>query len=318
MDKLNHIPSYEDILNAHEVIKPAIHNTPVMTCQTINRMAGAEIYFKCENFQKVGAFKMRGASCAVAALSKNEKRKGIGTHSSGNHAQAVALAASLYNIRAHIVMPENASPVKRAAVQGYGAIIHTSGNRIEERESKMNEVIGQTGISFIHPYDDYNIIAGQATAAKELIDRIPDLDSIIAPVGGGGLLSGTSLISHYCNDKIKVYGAEPKLVDDAYRSFHSGVVETNDRIDTIADGLRTTLSNRTLEIIRRYVDEIITVKEETIVSAMRLIWERAKIVVETSGAVPLAAILENKNLFKNQRVGVILSGGNVDLGRLPF
>lgn len=315
---MDHIPTRDDILKAHKLIKPYIHRTIVLANQSINGFTGASIYFKCENFQKVGAFKMRGASSAVAALDDHLKYKGIATHSSGNHAQAVALTAKLHGIEAHIVMPENAPYIKRNAVEEYGATVYTSGNLITDREEKMQEVLNSSGATFIHPYNDYNIIAGQATTAKELLEDLPDLEIVMAPVGGGGLISGTALSTKYHDPDIKIYGAEPKLVDDAYRSFKSGKIESNSRIDTIADGLRTMLGEKTFGIIRQYVDDILTVEEEYIIKAMRLIWERMKIVVEPSGAVPLAAVLEHPEIFKGKKVGLIISGGNVDLQELPF
>jgi threonine dehydratase len=315
---MNHIPTRQDIIDAHKSIRSYIHRTPVYSNTTINDLADASIYFKCENFQKVGAFKMRGASCAVGALEAEEKYKGVATHSSGNHAQAVALTAKMHGIEAHIVMPENAPVIKRNAVEEYGATVYTSGNLISDREKKMTEVLTETGATFIHPYNNYHIIAGQATAAKELLEDLPDLDIVIAPVGGGGLLSGTALSCKYHNDQIKVYGAEPKIVDDAARSLKSGKIEENQRIDTIADGLRTMLGEKTFAVIQKYVDDILVVEEEDIIKAMRLIWERMKIVVEPSGAVPLAAILAHPNLFIDKKIGVIISGGNVDLQELPF
>ena len=315
---MDHIPTREDLIQTHKSIKPYIHRTLVLANQSINTLTGASIYFKCENFQKVGAFKMRGASSAVTAMDEQLKYRGIATHSSGNHAQAVALTAKLHGIEAHIVMPENAPSIKRNAVEEYGATVYTSGNLITDREEKMQEVLDRTGATFIHPYNDFNIIAGQATAAKELLEDFPDLDIVMAPVGGGGLLSGTALSTKYHDPGIKVYGAEPKLVDDAYRSFKNGKIETNSRIDTIADGLRTMLGEKTFTIIGQYVDDIHTVEEEFIIKAMRLIWERMKIIVEPSGAVPLAAVLEHPQVFTGKKVGLIISGGNVDLQELPF
>ncbi|MDH3648993.1 MAG: pyridoxal-phosphate dependent enzyme [Saprospiraceae bacterium] len=316
--KLSRIPTRQDVDTVHEGIRAMIHRTPVIRSQGINDLTGADIYFKCENFQKVGAFKMRGASSAVSALSPEQRAKGIATHSSGNHAQAAALSARLFGTSAHIVMPENAPAIKRTAVESYGAKIYTSGSRVEDREKMIRSVLDETGATFIHPYNNYNIIAGQATAAKELLEDCESLQIIMAPVGGGGLLSGTSLSSKYHDPQCVVLGAEPKLVDDAYRSFHSGKIEQNERIDTIADGLRTTLGDKTLEIIRKYVDDILTVSEESIIGAMRLMWERMKIVVEPSGAVPLAAVLEQPEIFRSKKVGIIVSGGNVDLSQLPF
>jgi threonine dehydratase len=318
MKKLTNKPTLEDIELAHEAIKPFIHKTPVLTSEGINQIAGCEIYFKCENFQKIGAFKMRGATCAVLSLTEAEKQKGIATHSSGNHAQAIALSAKLQNVAAHIVMPENAPIIKRNAVVGYGANVYTSGNRIQDREAMLDEVVEKTGATFIHAYNNYNVIAGQGTASKELHEFVDDLDVIIAPVGGGGLMSGTALYTHYAKSNVTILGAEPKLVDDAFRSLQSGKIEQNDRIDTIADGLRTTLGDKTFAIIRKYVEEIITVSEEEIVAAMRLIWERMKIIVEPSCAVPFAAILQQKERFAGQKIGIIISGGNVDVEKLPF
>lgn len=318
MKKLTNIPTLEDIEMAHAAIKPFIHETPVLSSQGLNEIAGCKIYFKCENFQKVGAFKMRGASCAVLSLTEAEKQKGIATHSSGNHAQAVALSAKLQNIPAHIVMPENAPIIKRNAVVGYGANVYTSGNTIQEREAMLDGIVEKTGANFIHPYDNYNVIAGQATASKELHEFVDDLDVIIAPIGGGGLMSGTALYTHYTKPNVTILGSEPKLVDDAFRAFHSGKIEQNTRLDTIADGLRTTLGEKTLTIIRKHVEEIITVSEEEIVHAMRLIWERMKIIIEPSCAVPFAAVLQQKERFADQKIGIIITGGNVDLEKLPF
>lgn len=318
MNQLTNIPTLADIEMAHKAIAPYIHHTPVLSSQGLNEIAGCSLFFKCENLQKVGAFKMRGASCAVMALTTEEKARGIATHSSGNHAQAVALAAKLNGIPAHIVMPKNAPSIKRAAVEGYGATVYTSGNTITEREGLLEEVLQKTNATFIHPYNNYNVIAGQATAAKELHETITDLQVIIAPIGGGGLMSGTALYTHYAHPTVKILGAEPKNVDDAFRSLQSGKMETNDTIDTIADGLRTALGDKTFPIIMQHVEEIITVSEAEIVAAMQLIWERLKVVVEPSGAVPFAAILQQKERFKGKRIGVVFSGGNVDLTQLPF
>lgn len=318
MHKISTVPTQSDIDLAHTAIKDIIHHTIVISNQSINDRFGTKIYFKCENFQKVGAFKMRGAACAVAALSDVERAQGIATHSSGNHAQAVALSAKLAGISAHIVMPDNAPSIKREAVKGYGAHIYTSGPKIEDREQMMRTVLQDTGATFIHPYNNFNIIAGQATAAKELLQEVSDLDILMAPIGGGGLMSGTALIGKYFNPKLKIFGVEPEVVDDAFRSFHSGRIESNKVINTIADGLRTNLGEKTLQIIRAHVDAILTVEEVSIVSAMKFIWERMKIIVEPSGAVPLAAVMENPEIFRDRKVGIIISGGNVDLTALPF
>lgn len=318
MSILNHVPALGDIQTAHDLIAPYVHRTPVLTSSSIDALAGCSIYFKCENFQKIGAFKMRGAAHAMALLDAAARGRGLATHSSGNHAQAVARAAQLAGVPAYIVMPRNAPAIKRAATAGYGATIIESGNTIAERESKLEEVVAAYGATFIHPYNDYAVIAGQATASKELHEEVPDLEIVVAPVGGGGLLSGTALYTHYARPGVTVIGAEPERVDDAFRAFKSGRIEQNDRIDTIADGLRTTLGTRTLPIIRGHVREIMTVSESEIVAAMRLIWERMKIIIEPSCAVPLAAILRNRAAFEGRKVGVILTGGNVDLERLPF
>ncbi len=318
MDHHSTFPTKQDIIHAHDFIKPSIHHTPICTSSSIDQILGCNIFFKCENFQRVGAFKMRGTSYAIHGIDAEARDKGICTHSSGNHAQAVALAAKINGIAAHIVMPANAPTVKRAAVKGYGAHIYNSGSRIEDRENMVSEVLKKTGAHFIHPYNDYLVITGQATAAKELLEETEQLDVILAPVGGGGLISGTALTAKYFSTSTMVYGAEPKAVDDAYRSFHSGRIEKNATINTLADGLCTTLGDKTLSIIRAHVDDIYTVTELSIVEAMRLLWERMKMVVEPSAAVPLAAVMENVEMFKNLQVGIILSGGNVDLKNLPF
>ncbi len=315
---MQHTPTLSDIQEAQEALQGLAHRTPVVTCAALDHCTGASIYMKCENLQKVGAFKFRGATNALRLTPHADRRAGVATHSSGNHAQAVALTARMFGVPAHIVMPENAPDIKRRAVEGYGAMVYTSGNRIQEREQRLEEVLATTGASFVHPYDDYRVIAGQATAALELLADVPDLDYLLAPIGGGGLLSGTALTAHYKGGGVKVIGAEPALADDAYRSFHSGRLEGNIRIDTIADGLRTQLSQRTLDIITAHVDDVLTVDEQQIVWAMELIWERAKLVVEPSGAVPLAAVLQHSHRFAGKRVGMILSGGNVDLKTLPF
>lgn len=318
MELLFQIPTLQDIQQTHLAIAPMIHRTPVLTCASIDAISGANLFFKCENFQKVGAFKMRGASSASIRLSEEARRNGIATHSSGNHAQAVALSAKLLGIPAYVVMPENAPAIKVAGVRSYGAEIIFCAPNIAARESTLEAVVAQTGAYFIHPYNDYNIIAGQATAAKELLEDVPDLEAILAPVGGGGLMSGTALATRYLSPGTAVYGAEPAAVDDARRSLQSGKIEVNATTNTIADGLRTHLGEKTFDIIKNQVDDIFAVSEEAIVAAMRLVWERMKIVIEPSCAVPLAAVLNNPTVFAGKRVGIILSGGNVDLGDLPF
>ncbi len=316
--KLTTIPTFEDIKRVHEEITPYINKTPVLSSSSINQISGATIFFKCENFQKVGAFKMRGAASATMALSPEELAKGVATHSSGNHAQAVALSAKNYGTKAYIVMPSNAPSIKRAATEGYGAEIITCEPTLEARETTLNEVVEKTGATFLHPYNNYDVIAGQATCAKELIEEVGLLDVVMAPVGGGGLMSGTSISTRALLPNAQIIGAEPEVANDAYRSFKSGTMQYNTRIDTIADGLRTNLGEYTLEIILKNVDDIITVSEEEIVKAMRLIWERMKIIIEPSCAVPLAAVLQQPERFRGKKIGIILTGGNVDVEELPF
>ena len=318
MKKLDQLPTLNDIRQTAGAIEDMIHRTPVMSSDNLNALSGATIFFKGENFQKVGAFKMRGAASAALRLSDEERKRGLATHSSGNHAQAVARAAQLQGVPAYIVMPIDAPAIKKAATEGYGARIIFCQSTIEARETTLEEVVGETGATFIHPYNDYGVIAGQATAALELFEETAPLDTVLAPIGGGGLMSGTALTTRYLSPGTEVIGAEPEAVDDAFRSFHSGRIERNPSIDTIADGLRTTLGPKTFDIIRREVDDIITVSETAIVEAMRLIWERMKIIIEPSCAVPFAAVLRNRERFAGKRIGIILTGGNVDLGNLPF
>ncbi|MCF8457827.1 MAG: pyridoxal-phosphate dependent enzyme [Bacteroidales bacterium] len=312
------IPVFSQVQEAHRRISKYIHRTPVLSSSSIDSILGCELLFKCENFQKVGAFKFRGACNAVFSLSDEEAMKGVGTHSSGNHAAALALAARMRGIKSYIVMPDNSPDIKKKAVAGYGAEITYCEPTLEARESTMEKVIEQTGANFIHPYNFDRIICGQATAAKELLEDYPDLQIVMAPVGGGGLLSGTAISSKSINPNIKVIAAEPSGADDAYRSFKSGQLIPSTNPKTIADGLLTSLGDLTLEIILKHVDDILRVEEETIVKAMRMIYERMKIIVEPSSAVPLAAIMENPHLFQHKKTGIILSGGNVDLDKLPF
>jgi threonine dehydratase len=290
----------------------------VITCAGLDRIAGAKLFFKCENLQKVGAFKARGATNAVLALADREARQGVASHSSGNHAAALARAAALRGVPVHIVMPRTAPEVKRAAVAGYGAEITDCEPTLAARESTLAELVERTGANFIHPYDDPVVIAGQGTAALELLEEAPDLDVVIAPIGGGGLLSGTVIAAEGTPKDVAVFGAEPKGADDAFRSLRDGVIYPSVRPETIADGLLTSLSELTFAILNGRVAGILTVSEEAIVEAMRLVWQRAKLVVEPSGAVPFAAILEHGDRFQDRRVGIILSGGNVDLDRLPW
>lgn len=311
-------PSAREIREAYELIRPFINHTPVLSSSFLNRLCGAEIYFKCENFQKVGAFKARGATNAVRSLDPSMISKGVATHSSGNHAQALSWAASLAGIKAHIVMPSNSSPVKIAAVRDYGGLITFCEPNLESRESTLSLVQKNTGACEIHPYNNEKIIAGQATAALELLEEIPGLDILLAPVGGGGLLSGTALSANYFSQGTKVIAAEPEMADDAFRSFKSKNLIPSVNPETIADGLRTSLGSLTFPIILDHVDEIVTVSEEAIIQAMKLVWERMKIIIEPSSAVPVAAILEGKLDIKGKRTGIIISGGNVDLNNLPW
>ena len=311
-------PTFSDVLEAAERIRPYIHRTPVVTCNSLDRIAGATLFFKCENLQKVGAFKARGATSAVLSLSEGAVQRGVATHSSGNHAAAVARAAQIRGVAAHIVMPSSAPPVKRAAVEGYGALITECEPTLEARETVLAEVVARTGATFVHPFDDPVLIAGQGTAAVELLEQAHDLDVVIAPVGGGGLMSGTCVAVRGAAPSMELYGAEPKGADDAFRSLRDGVLHPSLKPRTVCDGLLTSLSDLTFSILRQHLAGILTVSEEGVIEAMRHIWQRAKIVVEPSAAVTLAAILENRDRFANRRVGIILSGGNVDLDRLPW
>lgn len=314
----NHKITLHDIQKAHKRIKPFIHNTPVLNSQSINKITGADIWFKCENFQRVGAFKFRGAMNAVLSLTEKKMQRGVATHSSGNHAQGLALAAKLNNIPAYIVMPTSAPQVKIDAVKGYGAEIIFCKPTLQAREESLNGVIRKTGATFIHPYNNYEVIAGQATAAKELIEEKGAFDFLMTPIGGGGLLSGTLIVAHFLSPKTKVIAGEPIGADDAYRSINARKIIPSQNPDTIADGLLTSLGDKTFPIIQKYIEEIILVSDTEIVSAMQLVWERMKIIIEPSSAVPLAALIKQKQKFKGKKVGIILTGGNVDLGNLPF
>ena len=296
-------------------IAPFIHNTPIMTSKSINALSGLDLYFKCENFQKIGAFKIRGGMNASLQLTREQLEKGVATHSSGNHAQALAFAAKMLGIKAYIVMPESSPQVKVNAVKGYGAEVTICASNQAARESTLQAIVDQTGATFIHPYDNDEVITGQATCVKEIIDAIPDIDIVVTPVGGGGLLSGTCLGAHYFKPGLKVYAGEPEGAADAVLSIQSGKVEKAPFVNTIADGLLTTLSERTLEIIQAHVAGILLVSEDEIKAALRLVYERMKIIIEPSCAVPLAAVLKNPDLFKGKKVGIILTGGNVDLSK---
>lgn len=319
---MNSIPDKKSIEQAHDRIKPYIHRTPVMTSHSLDEMAGCQLFFKCENFQKVGAFKARGAMNAVLSLSREERAKGVATHSSGNHAQALARAAKIMGIKAYIVMPRTAPEIKKRGVKGYGGEIFECEPTLASRESTLAEVVKKTGAIEIHPFNNYDVIAGQATAAKELFEDVNDLDFIIAPVGGGGLLSGTALATKYFSPATRVVGAEPELANDTFRSMQSGRIEPASPPTSIADGLLTSLGDKTFPIIREYVREVITVTDPEIIGAMRLIWERLKIIIEPSCAVPFAVVMsrhearKKDSLFSDKKAGIILSGGNVDLNKV--
>lgn len=312
------IPTLIDLQEAHRRIAPYIHKTPVMSSQLINLAASCNIFFKCENLQKVGAFKMRGASNAVLSLNPSQLKSGVATHSSGNHAQALAKAALNVGCKAFIVMPETAPKVKVKAVRDYGAEIIFCAPTLKSREETLENVLEKTGAHFVHPFNDYRVIAGQATASMELLEEVPNLDIIMAPVGGGGLISGTALAVHYLLPKAMVIAGEPQGADDAFHSLKTGRIVPSDHPKTIADGLLTSLSPRTFGIIKDHVHSIITVGDPEIKAAMRLLWERMKIVVEPSGAVPLAAVLKEPSLFNKKKIGLIISGGNVDLDQFSF
>ncbi|MCE7861546.1 MAG: pyridoxal-phosphate dependent enzyme [Chloroflexi bacterium CFX2] len=310
--------SLDDIKSAARRITPYIHRTPVLTSQSLDQRVGAQIFMKCENLQKVGAFKFRGASNAVWSLTVEEAKRGVVTHSSGNHAQALALAAKMRGIPAYIVMPENAPLVKKNAVAGYGGNITFCEPTLQARESTMEKIRLDTGASVVHPYNDEHVIAGQGTAALELLEDIPDLDVLIAPVGGGGLLSGTSIAATGIRKGIRVIGAEPEKADDAFRSMKAGEIVPSLHPKTIADGLLTSLGTLTFPIIQKRVEQIVTVSETGIIESMKFIWERAKIIIEPSAATVITVPWENKIDLSGLKVGVILSGGNVDLEKLPW
>lgn len=308
----------EDIRQAAKRIQPYIHRTPVLTNESLNMKVGAQVFLKCENLQKVGAFKFRGASNAVFSLTDEKAASGVCTHSSGNHAQALALAARMRGIPAYIVMPNNAPSVKKNAVAGYGGQITFCEPTLEARETTLAKIVEQTGANIVHPYNDERVIAAQGTAVLELLDEIPELDVIITPVGGGGLLSGTSIAATEIKNGIRVIAGEPEMADDAYRSLQSGKIIPSVQPKTIADGLLTSLGTLTFPIIQQRVEQIVTVSERGILEAMRFVWERAKIIIEPSAAVAVGVLWEKKIDLTGLKVGVILSGGNVDLEKLPW
>jgi threonine dehydratase len=318
MVELSKLLDLDRVRVAHERIRPYVHRTPVITSERLDAASDASLFFKCENFQKIGAFKARGATNAVFALDEATARHGVATHSSGNHGAAVARAAKLRNIPAHIIMPSNSAKVKIRAVEGYGAHVIFCESTEEARETTCAEVVKKTGATLIHSFENEHVIAGQGTAAVELLEDLPDLDVIMCPVGGGGLLSGTSIAAKSMRPQIKVIAVEPANADDAAQSFRAGRHLVTEKKFTIADGLRTNIGEPNFAIIQRSVDEIVTVSEEAIVSAMRTIWETMKIVIEPSAAVPYAAMIENKIAIRGKRVGIILTGGNVDVDALPW
>jgi len=312
------IPNYDDMQAAHERIKPYVHRTPVLTSSFLNELTGAQLFFKCENFQKAAAFKVRGASNAVFGLSDEQARQGVATHSSGNHALSLSYAAGRRGIPCHVVMPHTAPQAKKDAVIGYGGKITECEPSTSSREAVFAEVHARTGADFVHPYNDPRVIAGQGTCSRELVEQVEGLNAVVAPIGGGGMISGTCLtLSHQAPD-IQIIAAEPEQADDAYRSFKAGHIIADDAPVTVADGLKVPLKDLTWHFVSNHVTDILTASEEEIVDAMRLIWARMKIVVEPSSAVPLATILKNKTRFAGKRVGVIITGGNVDLDKLPW
>lgn len=308
----------QELQDSLDRIKPYIHRTPVMTSELLNQISGADIYFKCENFQKMGAFKMRGAANAILNLSDEQKLKGVVTHSSGNFAQAVSLSARNAGVNAYIVMPSNAPEVKKEAVRSYGGQITECEPLIEARQAEADKIVASTGATFLHPSNDLDVILGQGTSALELLEDHPDLEYILAPVGGGGLVAGCALAAHNFGSNCKTIGGEPLEADDAYRSLQSGVIEKNESANTVADGLRTHLGDINFPIIQKHVEKIIRVDESEIIHAMKLIWERMKIIIEPSCAVPFAAVLKEPETFQGKKIGIVLSGGNVDLKKLPF
>jgi len=313
-----YIPTLADMLVAHERIKPYIHRTPVLTSEFINALTGAELFFKCENLQKAGAFKARGASNAVFGLTDEQAKRGVATHSSGNHGTCLSYAAGRRGIPCTVVMPHTAPQAKKDAVRGYGGVVVECEPSTTSREAVFAEVVAKSGAEFVHPYNDPRVISGQGTCSKELIEQVADLDAVIAPIGGGGMISGTCLTLSNLAPSVKIYAAEPEQADDAYRSFKAGYIIADDAPETIADGLKVPLKDLTWHFVSNHVTDILTASEAEIVEAMKLIWKRMKIVMEPSSAVPLATILKNKGIFAGKRVGVVITGGNVDLDLLPW
>ena len=313
-----YIPTFDDVLQARERIEPYIHRTPVLTSTFFNELTGAQLFFKCENFQKAGAFKVRGASNAVFGLEEDQAAKGVATHSSGNHALSLCYAAGRRGIPASVVMPRTAPEAKKAAVRGYGGEIFECEPSMTAREAMLEDLVARTGADFVHPYNDHRVIAGQATCSLELQEDVEDLEAIVAPIGGGGMISGTCLAMSNTSPQIEIYAAEPQNADDAYRSFHAGEIIEDDAPQTVADGLKVSLRPRTWHFVSNYVKDVLLATEDEIIEAMFLTWQRMKIVVEPSSCVPLATIIRNREIFAGKRVGVILTGGNVDLKKLPW
>ena len=313
-----YIPTYEDVIAAHARIEPYIHRTPVLTSSYFNELTGAQLFFKCENFQKAGAFKVRGACNAVFGLDDEAAKKGVATHSSGNHALSLSYAAGRRGIPVTVVMPWTAPEAKKAAVRGYGGTVVECEPSTSSREAVFAEVVAASGAEFVHPYNDPRVIAGQATCSKELVEDIPDLDAVVAPIGGGGMISGSCLTLSNISPDTKIYAAEPLNADDAYRSFKAGHIIADDAPETVADGLKVPLKELTWHFVSNHVEDILLATEQEIIDAMYLTWQRMKIVIEPSCAVPLAVILKNRAVFEGKRVGVIITGGNVDLNKLPW
>jgi len=312
------LPTYQDVITAHDRVAPYVHRTPVLTSSYFDDLTGAQLFFKCENFQKAGAFKVRGASNAVFGLSADQAARGVATHSSGNHALSLAYAAGRRGIPCHVVMPRTAPDAKKAAVRGYGGVITECDPSTSSREETFARVQAETGAEFVHPYNDPRVIAGQGTCSRELLQQVVGLDAVVAPIGGGGMVSGTCLWLRHAAPHVKIYAAEPEQADDAARSFRAGHIIADDAPQTVADGLKVPLKEITWHFVSRYVSDVLTVSEAEIVDAMRLIWQRMKIVMEPSSAVALAVIVKNPAPFTGKRVGIIITGGNVDLDRLPW
>lgn len=312
------LPDYDDVLAAHERIAPHIHRTPILTSDYLDGLTGAKLFFKCENFQKAGAFKVRGASNAVFGLSEEQARKGVATHSSGNHGLSLSYAAGRRGIPVTVVIPRTAPQAKKDAMKGYGARVVECEPSTSSREAVFAEVVAETGADFVHPYNDPRVIAGQATCSREMMEQTENLDAVIAPIGGGGMVSGTCLTLSTVAPEVKIYAAEPEQADDACRSFRAGHIIADDAPVTVADGLKVPLKERTWHFVSNHVTDILLASEREIIDAMHLTWQRMKIVIEPSCAVPLATILKNRDIFAGKRVGVIITGGNVDLKSLPW